>query len=172
MVREQKPKFSLAATYDYNDRAVKTRSNQGSYMVDDTPSNVDGYFNSNITTIFADMMFKYKGVSVMGEYAMRDADVINHFSADSTSSASVMAGSGMNLSIGYLFKNDWEVAGRVATYTPHADYADNAEQRYTLGISRYIVGHALKVQADVTYKMEDNKTDDKLMYRLQIDFHF
>jgi len=129
-------------------------------------------YNSNITTIFADLMFKYKGLSVMGEYANRNADVINHFSADSTSTASVMAGSGMNLGLGYMFKSNWELAARVATYTPHVDYADNAEQRYTFGVSRYIVGHALKVQGDVTYKMEDNTTDGELMYRLQIDIHF
>ncbi|MFT5859157.1 MAG: phosphate-selective porin OprO/OprP [Flavobacteriaceae bacterium] len=172
MKREQSPKLSLAATYDFNDRAVKTRSNQGSYMNDATASNGDGFFNSNITTIFADMMFKYKGISVMVEYANRDADVINHFSADSTSSASVMAGSSMNFNLGYLFKNNWEVAARYTSYNPHDDYSDNAEQRYTFGVSKYVVGHSLKIQTDVTYKMEDNSPNDKLMYRLQIDFHF
>ncbi|MFT6244396.1 MAG: hypothetical protein ACJA0U_000716 [Salibacteraceae bacterium] len=176
MKREETPKLSLAATYDFNDRAVKTRSNQGSYMIDDFAGNADGHFNSNITTIFADMMFKYKGFAVMGEYANRNADVINHFSADSTSSASVMAGSSMNLSLSYLFKNNWQVAGRYTSYTPNADYIDNGEQRYTFGVSKYVVGHSLKVQADVTYKMEDDPagsiTDDKLLYRLQIDFHF
>ncbi|MDB2656507.1 OprO/OprP family phosphate-selective porin [Crocinitomicaceae bacterium] len=170
--REEKPKLSLAFTYDYNDRAVKTRSNMGSYMWDNSEGNDDGLFNSNITTIFADMMFKYKGVSVMAEYANRNADIINHYSADSTNTASVMAGSGLNVNLGYMFKNNWEVAGRVATYTPHVDYVDNAEQRYTLAVSRYIVGHALKVQGDVTYKMEDNSTNSALMYRLQIDIHF
>jgi phosphate-selective porin OprO and OprP len=172
MKREQTPKLSLAATYNFNDRAVKTKGSQGNYMEDATSSNVDGMFNSNVTTIFADMMFKYKGISVMGEYATRDADVINHYSLDSLSSASVMAGSSMNLSVGYLFKNNWEVATRYTSYTPHADYTDEGEQRYTLGVSKYIVGHSLKVQADVTYKMENNSADSELMYRLQIDFHF
>jgi hypothetical protein len=170
--REENPKLSIAATYDYNDRAVKTRSNMGSYMWDQTPTNADGLFNSNITTIFVDMMFKYKGFSVMGEYATRNADVINHFGGDSTSSASVMAGSSMNLCLGYMFKNNWELATRYTTYTPHQEYNDNGEQRYTLGVSRYIVGHALKVQGDVTYKMEDNSSNSELMYRLQIDIHF
>ena len=176
MKREETPKLSLAATYDFNDRAVKTRSNQGSYMVDDFAGNTDGHFNSNITTIFADMMFKYKGFAVMGEYANRNADIINHFSADSTSSASVMAGSSLNFSLSYLMKNNWQVAARYTSYTPHLDYIDNGEQRYTFGVSKYVVGHSLKVQADVTYKMEDDRagilTDDKLLYRLQIDFHF
>ncbi|NRA13477.1 MAG: porin [Crocinitomicaceae bacterium] len=174
--REKTPKLSLAATYNFNDRAVKNRGSQGSYMVDATAGNLDGHFNSNVTTIYVDMMFKYKGFAVMGEYANRNADVINHFGADSTSSASVMVGSSMNLSLSHLMKNNWQIAARYTSYTPHADYSDNAEQRYTFGVSKYVVGHSLKVQADITYKMEDDPigstTDDKLMYRLQIDFHF
>jgi hypothetical protein len=71
-----------------------------------------------------------------------------------------------------MFKNNWELATRYTTYTPHQEYNDNGEQRYTLGVSRYIVGHALKVQGDVTYKMEDNSSNSELMYRLQIDIHF
>ncbi|MCH2224215.1 MAG: OprO/OprP family phosphate-selective porin [Crocinitomicaceae bacterium] len=170
--REKTPKLSIAGTYNFNDRAVKTKGNQGSYMVDATASNADGYFNSNITTIFADMMFKYKGVSVMGEYAFLDADVINHYSADSTSTATVAAGSGLNLNVGYLFKNNWEVAGRYTTFTPNALIGKENEQRYTLGISKYVVGHALKVQGDITYKAEDNSANSELMYRLQVDIHF
>lgn len=170
--REKTPKLSIAGTYNFNDRAVKTKGSQGSYMTDATTSNVDGYFNSNVTTIFADMMFKYKGISVMGEYAFLDANVINHYSADSTSTATVSAGSGLNLSVGYLFKNNWEVAGRYTTFTPNVLIGKENEQRYTLGVSRYIVGHALKVQGDVTYKAKDNSTSSALMYRLQVDIHF
>jgi phosphate-selective porin OprO/OprP len=167
--REQTPKLSLAATYNFNDRAVKNRGSQGNYMIDHTGENPDGFFHSNETTIFADMMFKYKGFAVMGEYANRSADIVNHFSSDSTSSATVMAGSSMNLSLSYLLKSNWQVAARYTSYTPHTDFTDNGEQRYTFAVSKYIVGHALKVQADVTYKMEDDPagsiTDDKLMYR-------
>lgn len=174
--REQTPKLSLAATYNFNDRAVKNRGSQGSYMIDHTGENPDGFFHSNEATIFADMMFKYKGFAIMGEYANRSADVVNHLSSDSTASASVMVGSSMNLSLSYLLKSNWQVAARYTSYTPDTDLIDNGEQRYTFAVSKYVVGHALKVQADVTYKMEDDPagsvTDDKLMYRLQIDFHF
>ena len=34
----------------------------------------EGYFMTNIHTIFVDAMFKYKGFSVMAEYADRQAD--------------------------------------------------------------------------------------------------
>jgi hypothetical protein len=42
---------------------------------------------------------------------------------------------------------------------------------YTLGFSRYIVGHKLKVQSDVSLTQQDGK-DDNIMYRLQLDVHF
>ncbi len=68
--REEKPKLMLAVTYDQNNNAVKNRSNQGSYMAND-----DWIFTKQIlTTLFVDAMFKYKGFSLMAEYADRDAD--------------------------------------------------------------------------------------------------
>lgn len=47
---------------NYNDNAVKTRSNSGRYMVRD-----NGYFETDISTLFVDAMFKYNGWSVMGD---------------------------------------------------------------------------------------------------------
>ena len=59
----------VGVTYDFNQDAVKDRSNQGSYMVTET-----GFYETDISTIFVDAMFKYSGFSFMGEYANRDAD--------------------------------------------------------------------------------------------------
>lgn len=170
--REEKPKLALAATYDYNDRAVKTQSNQGKYMFDFSGENADGFFHSNITTVFADMMFKYRGFSLMGEYALRDADRIKQYSSDSTSSATVYVGNGLNVQTGYLFKNNWELSGRYTQINPGVETGLEAFQQYTFGISKFIVGHALKVQADVSYLTRDNSSNNTLLYRLQIDLHF
>jgi phosphate-selective porin OprO and OprP len=108
----------------------------------------------------------------MGEYALRTADVVNHFSSDSTATATVATGDGMNFSLGYLFKNNWEIATRFTQINPEAITGNESQQQYTLGVSRYIVGHKLKVQADVSYRTENNASDNELMYRLQIDLHF
>lgn len=170
--REDKPKLALGFTYDFNDRAVKTRSNQGSYMIDNSGDNEDGYFHSDISTIFADMMFKYGGWSVMGEYALRNADVVNHISSDSLSSATVGVGSGMNFTLGYMFKSNWEVTGRYTQINPQSITGNESDTQYTLGVSKYIVGHSLKVQADVSYSQEVNNPVSNLMYRLQFDIHF
>lgn len=173
--REDKPKLSIAAVYDYNDRAVKTRSNQGSYMTFDYDKDdeIDDYFHSNITTIFADLMFKYKGFSLMSEYAFRDASNVaetrenNDFSM---TTRTVSTGSGFNIQAGYLFKNNWEIATRYTQIVPDKKGANQYEQ-YTLGVSKYIVGHKLKVQADVSYLKTNHSPDSKLMTRLQIEMH-
>lgn len=111
MLREEKPKLSLAFTYDYNDRAVKDRSNQGSYMMYDKDGDKtkESYHHTSITTIFADLMFNWKGFSFMGEYALRDADRIAPTAvtdAGDTVSSLVYAGAGLNLCAGYLFKKN------------------------------------------------------------------
>ncbi|HSP41153.1 MAG TPA: porin, partial [Gillisia sp.] len=67
--RETTPKLAIGFTYDYNNDAVRTRSNSGTYMTNDT-----GFFQTDVNTIFLDAMFKYQGWSMMAEYANRTAD--------------------------------------------------------------------------------------------------
>ncbi|MGE5943565.1 MAG: porin [Flavobacteriales bacterium] len=168
--REVTPKLSLAATYDYNNNAVKTRSNQGSYMVIDDG---DGLFETNINTFFIDAMFKYNGFSFMGEYAHRDAKDPFVKNTDGTLTGSeVQVGTGLNLQAGYLFKTNWEISGRYTNITLDKTITGkDAENQYTLGVSKYIVGHKLKVQSDISYRDIANN-NDQFMCRLQFDIHF
>ncbi len=166
--REDKPKLMLAATYDINQNAVKNRSNQGSYMITD-----NGFYETNISTFFLDAMFKYKGFSFMGEYAKRDADDPIAKNTDGTLTGDeVQVGNGLNLQAGYLFKNNWEVSGRYTNIELDKNITGkNPENQYTLGVSKYIVGHKLKVQSDISYLSIDNN-NNQLMYRIQFDIHF
>ncbi|WP_222982921.1 porin [Flagellimonas meishanensis] len=168
LAREPKPKLMLAATYDINADAVKTRSNLGSYMFNDT-----GFYETDINTLFVDLMFKYNGFSLMGEYAKRDADAPIALNSDGTETGDVVqVGSGLNLQTGYLLRKDWEISGRYTTIKLDQNITGrNPEQQYTLGLSKYIVGHKLKVQTDLSYLNVQNGTDE-LMYRLQLDVHF
>jgi phosphate-selective porin OprO/OprP len=169
--REKKPKLAIGLSYDYNNNAVKTRSNQGSYMTIDGAD--DAYFETNINTVFLDAMFKYNGVSLMAEYSDRTAsDAFAKNSDGSLTGDEVQVGKGLNLQMGYLFNNDIELSGR---YT-HIELDNNItgknpESQYTLGLSKYIVGHKLKVQTDISH-LEIDGSNNKLMYRLQVDFHF
>lgn len=166
--REPTPKLALGVSYDYNNNAVKTRSNQGSYMETDT-----GFFQTNISTLFIDTFFKYKGFSFMAEYADRTAD--NPFATNSDGSLTgdiVQVGKGLNLQSGYLLKSNWEVSGRYTNVTLDKNITGKtAENQYTMGLSKYIVGHKLKIQSDLTY-MDIASGNNKLMYRLQCDIHF
>ena len=167
--RESHPKLSIAATYDKNNHAVKTKSNMGNYMVTDK-----GYFETDINTYFVDMMFKYKGFSLMAEYAAREAEQAIAKNSDGTKTKAVVnVGTGINAQMGYLFKNNWEVATRF-TYIEldKKITGKDIERQYTLGLSKYIVGHKLKIQSDASYLNIQGSKDYELMYRLQIDVHF
>ena len=165
---EPAPKLALGFTYDFNNDAVKNRSNQGSYMITDT-----GFYSTNISTVFVDAMYKHNGFSFMGEYAVRDAEDAFAKNADGTLTGDlVQVGNALNLQTGYLLTETLEISGR---YT-NIDWDQNItgkgnETQYTLGLSKYILGHKLKVQTDLSY-LDLATKNNQFMYRLQVDVHF
>ncbi|SFT81839.1 Phosphate-selective porin O and P [Lishizhenia tianjinensis] len=165
--REKKPKLALGFTYDLNERAVKNRGNMGSF-VRDAQGNFHG---KNVYTFFADMMFKYQGWSLMAEYADRWTNGNNPliYSGDVVI-GTIFTGKALNVQAGYMFKNNVEVAARYAGVdTP--DVVKGDQQEYRIGVSKYFVGHKLKVQTDIGY-LENRLKDDGLTYRLQFEIHF
>ena len=169
LTREERPNLPRYATFDYHDRAVKTRSNQGSYMTNDA-----GFYQTDVYTLFIDAMFKYKGFSLMAEYADRTAEDAVAKNSDGTETGDVVSvGNGLNTQVGYLFKNNWEVATRFTQIQLDKKITGkDVETQYTLGLSKYLSGHKLKIQSDVSYLTIENNKDSGLMYRLQIDVHF
>ena len=165
---EPAPKLALGFTYDFNNDAVKNRSNQGSYMITDT-----GFYSTNISTVFVDAMYKHNGFSFMGEYAVRDAEDAFAKNSDGTLTGDlVQVGNALNLQTGYLLSETLEISGR---YT-NIDWDQNItgkgnETQYTLGLSKYILGHKLKVQTDLSY-LDLATKNNQFMYRLQVDIHF
>jgi hypothetical protein len=73
--------------------------------------------------------------------------------------------------MGYLLKNNWEIAGRFTQVNPERITLNNDIKQYTLGFSRYVVGHNLKVQGDISLTEEASKKN-KMMFRLQTEFNF
>ncbi|MFD1161076.1 porin [Hwangdonia seohaensis] len=168
--REQSPKLAFGVSYDHNNNAVKTRSNQGSYMTIDGDTD---FYQTNINTLFIDAMFKYQGFSFMAEYADRDAkDPLAKNSDGTLTGDEVQVGKGLNLQTGVLCKNNWEISGRYTTITLDQNITGkNPENQYTVGVSKYIVGHNLKVQTDISH-LEVQGGNNELMWRLQFDIHF
>ena len=165
---EPSPKLSLGVAYDFNNNASKTRSNQGSYMTNDT-----GFYSTNISTLFLDAMYKHQGFSLMAEYANRTAD--DAFAKNSDGSLTgdeVQVGNGLNIQTGYLVSKTVELSGRYTNISLDKEITGKgSENQYTLGLSKYIAGHSLKVQTDVSYTDIGFKTN-QLLYRVQVDIHF
>jgi phosphate-selective porin OprO/OprP len=161
-------KLSFAFGYDFNNNAVKTRSNLGSYMLNDV-----GFYSTNISTVFIDAMYKHKGFSFMAEYASRDSkDALAKNSDGTLTGDEVQVGNGLNLQTGYLLSKTLEVSARYTNISLDKNITGKgAENQYTLGFSKYIAGHKLKVQTDLSYTDIGFKTN-QLLYRLQVDIHF
>ncbi|MDG2369186.1 MAG: porin [Flavobacteriales bacterium] len=168
--REKSPKLMLSATYDYNQNAMRSRGQKGDYIQGDL---------RDLETIFVDAHFKIKGFSFFGEYVTRRSttgsavvDALYNLNGEIIDvNESYYTGSAINLQMGYLMKNNWEVAGRFTQVTPEAITLNNNINQYTLGFSRYVVGHNLKVQGDVSLSQEATK-DNVVLFRLQTEFNF
>ena len=165
---ETSPKLAIGVTYDFNNNAVKNRSNQGSYMTNDI-----GFYETNISTLFVDAIYKHKGFSLMAEYANRDAaDPYAKNSDGSLTGVEVQVGNGLNVQSGYLLSKTVELSTRYTNIALNKSITGKgSENQYTLGLSKYIAGHKLKVQTDLSYTDIGFKTN-QLLYRVQVDIHF
>ena len=167
-VREKSPKLLLAYTYDLNSNAVKDRSNMGSYMY-----LADGsLYQTNITTQFVDVAFKYQGFSLMSEWASRAAANPVAVEADGTATGDiVLVGSAFNLAMGQFISEKVEVAARYTTLMfDEIAETDNTAQ-YTLGLNKFVVGHKLKVQSDISYTTKGGEASG-VMFRTGFELHF
>jgi phosphate-selective porin OprO and OprP len=150
-IRESKPKLSFAGVYSFSDNATRTGVQLGEAL----------YQNRDVTTIIADMLFKYKGWSIMAEYFNRHTDNPVTFSG-TLKPRYVYNGEGMNFHLSYQFKNHFEIAGRycnVNPMNPVNTYEVN-QTDYVLGFNKYLKFHRTKLQTDVTYFTKLNEVTD------------
>ena len=166
--RHEEPRLSIGVTYDYNSNAVRERSNLGTYMETDY-----GFHETDISTFFVDAILKYRGFSFLGEYADRTAD--DPFAKNSDGSLTgdiVEVGNALNLQAGILNKKNWQFLGRYTHMELDKEITGrNPIDQYTVGVSKYFVGHKLKIQSDVS--MLDRQADtNEFMFRLQFELHF
>lgn len=169
--RHEQAKLMLAFTYDHNKNAVRERGQKGSYL---DPS-IDP---KNLQSIFIDAHLKYKGLSLMTEYVQRVTDDDKPIAfdeeyngPDDPATATYYTGSALNAQLAYLLASDWEFACRYTMVTPQTETGNADQKQYGFAISRYIVGHNLKVQADVNLLQEDANPDE-MLFRLQTEFTF
>lgn len=166
--REATPKLMLSYTYDYNQKAVKTRGTMGSYM----NLNNGGLFQTDIHTQFVDMMLKYKGFSLMGEWAKRTSPNPEAANEDgSLTGAVVEVGSGWNVSAGQFISPKVEVAARATQVNYEAVTSVKNKTEFTLGLNKYVSGHNLKIQSDLGYLLS-NGSPSSWTFRTGFELHF
>ncbi len=191
--REDTPKVAIGLTYDVNQNAARTGGNLGSYI--ENESGVDYENLATLNTILADVMFKYQGFSLLAEFADKTMDrdrsydlidVLDEGGEVIYSTYSILnnyyTGTGITVQAGYLLKNNLEPAIRYTSIAPEllngnlADQSRDLQEMITFGLSRYVVGHSLKVQTDFSMINETNQiTEDsskEYMFRFQVEMAF
>jgi hypothetical protein len=167
--REKTPKLMLGGVYNYNENAVDARGQNGIRLSE----------SRTLSTVFADMMLKYRGINLTAEYchkvSVNNNPVVTRDSITGAVLESFLTGEGYNIQLGYLFKNNVEIAGRYTVVNPEKVTQRDDVVEYTLGVSKYINQHNLKVQSDLSY--QDNNTiwadkGERLILRFQIELSF
>lgn len=161
--RESDPKLALGFTYDYNNKAIFNMGQLGNKMS----------IQRDLEATFTDLMFKFRGLSIMSEYATKRTTNGNPEVLDTLGKVieSFYTGKSLNAQIGYLFKNNVELAGRYTSVTPEKRTGNHEITEYTLGVSDYISGHNLKIQGDLSLRKQEN-VKDLIIFRLQLEVSF
>lgn len=158
LAREEKFKLMLSGVYSYNNKAKRTGGTIGSNLA--SPK--------NLTSIFFDLMAKYRGFGFMSMYASRSTD-----NPLDQSGNNIFAGSGWDFQSSYLNKYNIETIARYSFQTP--DDALNIFQKreqITIGLTKYLREHIFKLQLEGGIQITHNRdtTRDKIpMVRFQIE---
>ena len=153
--REQKPKLAIGVSFCHNDQTDRSAGQLGSFVSDSI-----GPLYNTLQTTFIDAMFKFKGFSLMTEYANRTVSK----SIDGFSS-----GTGFVVQSGYIFYKNLELAVRytdVDLYTAGDQSLDYLE--YTIGLSNYILDHKLKWQCDFGLIENFDVTSQLIRFQVEI----
>lgn len=139
--REETPKIAFGGTYSYNHKAMRTNGQLGN----------DLYASRNITSMFIDMIFKYKGFGMMAEYMNRNTDTA--LTVSGTKKSAVLIGDGFNAQLSYCFKSNFEIVSRFAIVMPKEQIQSSTNQQYqmVLGVNKYFNKHKFKLQGAIQY---------------------
>lgn len=143
LVRETRPRLSIAATAHYNDRAIRTGGELGRLL----------YAPRNLFSVHADLLFKYRGFAFSSEYLYRHTDDPETYDSDQNLRY-VLAGQGINTQLSYCTPEMWELALRHSILSPQREIERNELKRthYGVGVSKYLNKHKVKLQTAFTWE--------------------
>ena len=163
--REDKPRLMLSGVYHYNQKARRTFGTLGN----------DLFESRDLKSLLLDAMLKYDGWAFQTAYMNRNAkNPITINPEDITEQEFVFTGDGFDAQLSYIFPSNYEVIGRFSKQKPHKDIEDLTpkSKQYSLGVTKYIWEHALKIQAEVTNTHFDyiyNTSAENWYVRFQVE---
>ncbi|MGJ8593957.1 MAG: porin [Aquaticitalea sp.] len=163
--REDTPKFMLSGVYHYNEKARRTQGTIGNELFE----------KRDLKSLFVDTVFKYDGWAFQAAYMNRTADnPITINPADINELRYAYVGDGYDTQLSYLFENNYELIGRYSHQKPNDKIANLTPQtnQYSLGITKYIWEHSLKLQTEITktdLNYFDNSKAENWYVRFQVE---
>ena len=184
VMRERSLKLVVGFNYSFNNGISSRRGREGGQIL-----YLDSLGNESLPDFIkmgADLMLKYKGFSLLGEYQSTTSIVPDNITQrvrnNGTTSPSfiingeenienyinnrMMLGSAYNLQLGYMFKNMFSLDARY-THIESDEFSFlnngtfyNRPNYYTFGLSKYFArNYGFKIQAALTYvEVDDNST--------------
>lgn len=144
LAHEEEVRILLACAFSYNHKAVRTQGQRGDLLPDGTSRNFGNWY--------ADFLLKYRGFSFCTDFMGRTC---RRPLFDDEARTWIYTGWGFNAQAGYVIRKKWEVALRNSMLFPGGKVQPRAgyerRSQTSLGVSRYLVGHAVKMQADLSY---------------------
>ncbi len=151
LIRESKPKISIAITASQNEKAIRQAGQLGN----------DLFASRTLKSLAADMLIKYNGIAWYSEYMNRSTtNPITINPTNPSNLSTVFVGSGYMSQLSYLFKNNVEVGARYATIKPEKELYENVSfpslnerkaETTEFVVTKYLVGHRLKIQGGLMY---------------------
>jgi hypothetical protein len=184
VMRERSLKLVVGFNYSFNNGISSRRGREGGQIL-----YLDSLGNESLPDFIkmgVDLMLKYKGFSLLGEYQSTTSIVPDNITQrvrnNGTTSPSfiingeenienyinnrMMLGSAYNLQLGYMFKNMFSLDARY-THIESDEFSFlnngtfyNRPNYYTFGLSKYFArNYGFKIQAALTYvEVDDNST--------------
>lgn len=127
--------------------------------------------NPNYDKLVVDLLFKFKGISFLGEYMntrAQSSDLLYSSAGDLISTDNISSyyalGTGLNFQVGYFMENGFAFDVRTSFTTPEFEQSTSVIQKQnwnTLGVAKYSKNRTTKVQLNGSYfTREDYATSE------------
>jgi hypothetical protein len=163
--RDSAPKLMISGAFHFNEKARRTQGTIGNTLFE----------KRDMTSILLDAMFKYKGLSFQTAFMQRTSQ--NPITVNPTNNSEtqfVFVGNGFDTQLSYIFENNYEVISRFSHQKPFESIKNLTPQtnQYTLGVTKYIWEHALKIQTEITrtdLNFVNNTSRENWYLRFQVE---